>query len=242
MRRAVETFPGVPLSLGSEALPCPCAPLHAPLLLVLVQGHGVVQVEHEERRGRRLLAGREGPRTVRQAQDGEDLPLDLPAFVIAQPPVNKAGVHMVITHPALGAGQKAQAAPRQSEDGAAQRCQRCHHRPNKTKPVDGGEVKLHRALQEQWGRLCHLPVRTHSHCIDRYRAPHAIIGKFHPAAGGQGEIKSASARKENKSSSSAPDSTRGSSRVSSWARAHPSIYGDVTPSPHLNSLCCCTDE
>lgn len=143
VRRAVETFPGVPLCLATEALPCPSAPLHALyLLLLLVQGHGVVQVEHEERRGRRLLAGREGPRTVRQAQDGEDLPLDLPAFVIAQPPVNEAGVHMVVTHPALGAGQKAQAAPRQSEDGADQRCQRCHRRPKNPKPLDQTKVKL----------------------------------------------------------------------------------------------------
>lgn len=139
MWRAVETFPGVSLSLCTEALSCPCALLHTLLVLFLIQGHGVVQVEHEEWRGRRLLAGREGPRSVRQAQDREDLPLDLPAFVIAQPPVNKAGVHMVVTHPALGAGQKAQAAPRQSEDGAAQRCQRCHHRPRKTKAVDEGE-------------------------------------------------------------------------------------------------------
>lgn len=120
---AVVTFPGVPLSPGTEALPRD--PLHA-LLLFLLQRHGVVQVEHEERRGRRLFPGCEGPRTVRQAQDGEDLPLDLPAFVVAQPPVNKTGVHMVVTHPALGARQKAQAAPRQSEDGAAQRCKRCH--------------------------------------------------------------------------------------------------------------------
>lgn len=89
---AVVTFPGMPLSLGTEALPC--ALVEAILLL---HGHGVVEVEHEQRRRGRLLPGREGPRTVRQAQDGEDLSLDLPALVIAQPPVNKAGVHMVVT-------------------------------------------------------------------------------------------------------------------------------------------------
>lgn len=173
MRRAVVTFPGVPLSLGTDALPR--AALHAPLLLLLVQGHGVVQVEHEERRGGRLLAGREGPWTVRQAQDGEDLPLDLPAFVIAQPPVNKAGVHMVVAHAALGARQKAQAAPRQSEDGAAQRCKR-RHLGQKPSFTEAG-VKLHRTRQEeQWGRLCLSPARTHSRCIDKDRAPQAFIG------------------------------------------------------------------
>lgn len=92
MLGAVVTFPGVPLSLGTEALPR--ALLHP---LLLVHGHGVVQVEHKKRRGGRLFPGREGPRTVRQTQDGEDLSLDLPAFVIAQPPVNKTGVHMVVT-------------------------------------------------------------------------------------------------------------------------------------------------
>lgn len=124
MLGAVVTFPGVPLSLGTKALLC--VPLHPLLLRLLLQGHGVVQVEHEQRRGGRLLPGREGPRTVRQAQDGEDLSLDLPAFVIAQPPVNKTGVHMVVTYPAMSAGQKAQAAPRESEYSTVQRCKRCH--------------------------------------------------------------------------------------------------------------------
>lgn len=88
---AVVASLGVPLSLGTESLECPL------LLLLLLHGHGVVQVEHEQRRRGRLLPGREGPRTVRQAQDGEDLSLDLPALVIAQPPVNKTGMHMVVT-------------------------------------------------------------------------------------------------------------------------------------------------
>lgn len=92
MLGVVVTFPRVPLSLGTKALPC--ALLHA---LLLIHGHGVVQVEHEQRRGGRLLPGREGPGTVRQAQDGEDLSLYLPALVIAQPPVNKTGVHMIVT-------------------------------------------------------------------------------------------------------------------------------------------------
>lgn len=93
MLGAVVTLPGVPLSLGTEALPCALLLSH----LLLLHSHGVVQVEHEERRRGRLLPGREWPRAVRQAQDGEDLSLDLPAFVIAQPPVNKTGVHMVVT-------------------------------------------------------------------------------------------------------------------------------------------------
>lgn len=95
VRGAVVSFAGVPVSLGSGALPR--APPHLLLLLFLLHGHGIVQVEHEQRGGGRLLAGRERPGTVRQAQDGEDLSLDLPAFVIAQPPVNEAGVHMVVT-------------------------------------------------------------------------------------------------------------------------------------------------
>ncbi len=119
MLGAVVTLPGVPLSLGTEALPR--ALLHP---LLLLHGHGVVQVEHEQRRGGRLLPGREGPRTVRQAQDGEDLSLDLPAFVIAQPPVNKTGVHMVVTQPAMSAGQKTQAAPRKSKYSTVHK--RCH--------------------------------------------------------------------------------------------------------------------
>lgn len=84
---------GVPVSLGTMTFP----PRALLFLVVLLQGHGVVQVQHEERRGGRLLPGREGPGTVRQAQNGEDLSLDLPAFVIAQAPVNKTGVHMVVT-------------------------------------------------------------------------------------------------------------------------------------------------
>lgn len=121
--RAVVTLPGVPLSLGTEALPLLLHLLHP---LLLLHGHGVVQVEHEERRRGRLLPGGEGPRPVRQAQDGEDLPLDLPALVIAQPPVNEAGVHMVVSQAAVGARQKAQAAPRESEHGTGQGRQRCH--------------------------------------------------------------------------------------------------------------------
>lgn len=99
MLGAVVPFPGVPLSLGTEALARALLLLllHPRHLLLLLHGHGVVQVEHEERRGGRLLPGREGPRPVGQAQDGEDLSLDLPALVIAQPPVNKTGVHMVVT-------------------------------------------------------------------------------------------------------------------------------------------------
>lgn len=93
MRGTVIAASGVPMSLGTKAFP-PCALL---FLVVLLQGHGVVQVQHEERRGGRLLPGREGPGTVRQAQNGEDLSLDLPAFVIAQAPVDKTGVHMVVT-------------------------------------------------------------------------------------------------------------------------------------------------
>lgn len=112
------TVSGVPMSLGTKAFP----PRTLLFLVVLLQRHGVVQVQHEERRGGRLLPGREGPGTVRQAQDGEDLSLDLPALVIAQAPVNKTGVHMVVTQPATGAGQKPQAAPRQSENSALQRC------------------------------------------------------------------------------------------------------------------------
>lgn len=92
---AVVTCPGAPLSLGTNAFPrVPLEPLF--LVLVLLQGHGVVQVEHEQRRRGRLLPGSEGPGTMWQSQNGEDLSLDLPAFVIAQPPVNKTRVHMVV--------------------------------------------------------------------------------------------------------------------------------------------------
>lgn len=61
----VVTFLGVPLSLGTETLSY--ALVQSPFLLL--DGHGVVQVEHEERRRGCLLPGREGPRTVRQSQD-----------------------------------------------------------------------------------------------------------------------------------------------------------------------------
>lgn len=93
MLGTVITGSGVPMSLGTEAFP-PGALL---FLVVLLQGHGVIQVQHEERRGGRLLPGGEGPGSVRQTQNGEDLSLDLPAFVIAQASVNKTGVHMVVT-------------------------------------------------------------------------------------------------------------------------------------------------
>lgn len=101
----VVTFLGVPLSLGTEALSY--APIqYSQPVLPLLNGHGVVEVEHEERCGGRLFPGRQGPRTVRQAQDGKDLSLDLPALVIAQPPVNKAGVHMVVSESALSIGKE----------------------------------------------------------------------------------------------------------------------------------------
>lgn len=222
VRRAIVTFPGVPLSLGTDALPR--AALHAPLLLFLVQGHGVVQVEHEERRGGRLLAGREGPRTVRQAQDGEDLPLDLPSFVIAQPPVNKAGVHMVVAHAALGARQKAQAAPRQSEDGAAQRCKRCHLGQ---KPVSGRLELNYIARARRSSGVASVSRR-------RELIPGALIRIAHRKrllvnfTRLQGKVRSP-ARK--KSSSGAPDSTRVHPECPPLlARARPSTYGDVTPS------------
>lgn len=120
--RAVEALPGCPRGPGTEALRRALARRR----LLLLHGHRVVQVEHEQRRRGRLLPGGEGPRSVGQAQDGEDLSLDLPALVIAQAPVDEAGVHMVVSQPAVRAGQKAQAAPRESEHRAVQRCQRRH--------------------------------------------------------------------------------------------------------------------
>lgn len=61
----------------------------------LLHGHGIVEVQHEHG-GRVVLAVEVRPRAVRQAEDGEDLPLHLAALGAAQPPVDEAGVHLVV--------------------------------------------------------------------------------------------------------------------------------------------------
>lgn len=61
----------------------------------LLHGHGIVKVQHEHG-GRVVLAVEVRPRAVRQAEDGEDLPLHLAALGAAQPPVDEAGVHLVV--------------------------------------------------------------------------------------------------------------------------------------------------
>lgn len=67
----------------------------------LLHGHGIVEVQHEHG-GRVVLAVEVGPRSVRQAEDGEDLPLHLAALGAAQPPVDEAGVHLVVHHREVG--------------------------------------------------------------------------------------------------------------------------------------------
>lgn len=64
-------------------------------VVVHLRGHGVVQVQHEHG-GRVVLAVEVRSRPVRQPQDGEDLPLYLPALLASQPAVNEAGVELVV--------------------------------------------------------------------------------------------------------------------------------------------------
>lgn len=70
-----------------------------PLPLLLLLGHGVVQVQHEQRRRVVLPVRQMRPRPVRQPQDGQDLLLHLPLLVRAQPPVNEARVSVEAAAP-----------------------------------------------------------------------------------------------------------------------------------------------
>lgn len=75
---------------------------------------GVVQVQHEHR-GSVVFGVDVRPRTMRQPQDGEDLPLHLPALLAPQPPLDEAGAHFVV-HGEVGEGDlrgQHAAAPRQ---------------------------------------------------------------------------------------------------------------------------------
>ncbi|KAL0604687.1 hypothetical protein AAY473_026685 [Plecturocebus cupreus] len=70
------------------------APLRGRTVLVVVAGHGVVQVQHEERRGRGQPGGggwRAGPGPPGQPEHSQDLALNVPALAGAQTPLGTAG-------------------------------------------------------------------------------------------------------------------------------------------------------
>ncbi len=61
----------------------------------VLQDGVIIQIKHEHgSRGVPLLQERTGP--VRQPEDGEDLPLHLPALLALQPPLEEAGLNVII--------------------------------------------------------------------------------------------------------------------------------------------------
>lgn len=91
-----------------------------------VCGDGIVQVQHEHRGS--VLSGVDvRTRTVRQPQDGEDLPLHLPALLAPQPPLDEAGAHLVV-HGEVGEGDlRGQHAVTPRQECQCCRQGACHH-------------------------------------------------------------------------------------------------------------------
>lgn len=104
--------------------------------------HSIVEVQHEHG-SRVVLAVQVGPRPVRQAQDGQDLPLHLPALLAPEPPVDETRVHLVLQGEVRQGAPQLQSPEEDPDDPGGSRqllepLRRVHLRHGWGRPAGGG--------------------------------------------------------------------------------------------------------